>query len=303
MRIAITGASGFVGSALCEWIEARGDSVIRVTRHRDRARRGTAYWNPAAFEMDERGFEGLDVVVHLAGENLFRVWTQRRRDAIRRSRVQGTQLLASGLAGLQRPPALLVTASAVGYYGDNPPDQRLDEGSPGDTGFLAGVVRSWEAANEPADVAGIRTVQLRFGIVIGSGGGIVKTVLPAFRLGLGGVAGPGPQAWSWIAHAEIPHIVHHVIETTELRGPVNATTPHPTTSAEFSHTLGRVLNRPVPIHIPEAVIALAPGGMGHDLVIASANVVPARLLATGYEFRHPDLEATLREALQETGNR
>jgi uncharacterized protein (TIGR01777 family) len=294
MRVAITGASGLVGSELVAQLGAEHE-ITRVVRRRERAKRGAAYWNPDTGEVDAHALEGHDVVVHLAGESLFGVWTRRRRETIRRSRVQGTQLLASALAALERPPALLVTASAVGFYGDRPTQPPLDEQAGAGAGFLAGVVRSWEAANEPAEVAGIRTVQLRLGLILSERGGIVRTMLPAFRLGLGAVIGPGTQAWSWIALAELPPIVRHVIATPSLRGPVNATAPEAVTSAEFSQALGNALHRPVPIRVPAALVRLAPGGMGRELALASARVAPAKLLATGYRFRHPALEPLLRE--------
>jgi uncharacterized protein (TIGR01777 family) len=298
MKIAISGSSGLVGSALKESLAADGHTITPIVRRRPRGRRAAAgaYWNPDTGDVDEDSLEAHDVVIHLAGESLFGVWTTRRKEAIRRSRVQGTQLLASALAGLRKPPTLLITASAVGYYGDRSGEQ-LDESASGAQGFLAGVVRGWEAANEQAEVAGVRTVQLRFGLVIAREGGIVGTMLPAFRLGLGAVVGPGDQVWSWIARTEIPHIVRHVIATPSLRGPVNATAPHAVTSREFSQTLGRVLHRPVPLYIPRFVVALAPGGLGRELALASADVAPARLLASGYRFQHPRLEPALSELL------
>lgn len=297
MRIAITGASGLVGSELVNELGA-DHAITRLVRRRDRAKRDAAYWNPDTGEIDTAALEGHDVVLHLAGESLFGLWTARRKDAIRRSRVQGTQLLASALAALERPPALLVTASAVGIYGDRPPDEPLDEDSAGGTGFLAGVVRGWEAATEPAEVAGIRTVHLRLGLVISEKGGIVKTMAPAFRLGLGAVVGPGTQAWSWVALPELPRIVRHVMATDSLRGPVNATAPGAVSAAEFSRALGDALHRPVPLHVPSALVRLAPGGMGRELATASARVLPVKLLATGFDFAYPSLLPALRRLLR-----
>lgn len=297
MRIAITGASGLVGSELVNELGA-DHAITRLVRRRDRAKRDAAYWNPDTGEIDAAALEGHDVVLHLAGESLFGLWTARRKDAIRRSRVQGTQLLASALAALEQPPALLVTASAVGIYGDRPPDEPLDEDSAGGTGFLAGVVRGWEAATEPAEVAGIRTVHLRLGLVISEKGGIVKTMAPAFRLGLGAVVGPGTQAWSWVALPELPRIVRHVMATDSLRGPVNATAPGAVSAAEFSRALGDALHRPVPLHVPSALVRLAPGGMGRELATASARVLPAKLLATGFDFAYPSLLPALRRLLR-----
>lgn len=296
MRIAITGASGLVGSALRRHFEHDGHSVTPVTRRRERSD-GAAYWNPDAGEMDESAFEGHDVVIHLAGESLFGVWTPGRKRRIRRSRVDGTRMLAAGLASLTRPPRVMISASGVNYYAPRPASVELDEDAPRGDGFLADVVRGWEGGAEPAQRAGIRTVQLRFGLVLSREGGIVQKMLPPFRLGLGAVVGPGDQAWSWIALADIPPIVRHVIDTQALSGGVNATAPHAVTAREFSHTLGRVLNRPVPLHVPAAAVALLPGGMGRELAIQSTNVVPRRLLESGYRFRFTHLEPALRHLL------
>lgn len=298
MKIAITGSTGLVGSALADALRADGHAITRVVRQRERARKaGVAYWNPDRGEVDEASLEGHDAIIHLAGESLFGLWTRRRKEAIRRSRVQGTQLLASALAGLERPPSVLLTASAIGYYGDHPPEEVLDETTPGAGGFLPGVVRAWEAATEPADVAGIRTVQLRFGLVLARGGGIVGTMLPAFRAGLGAIVGPGDQAWSWVALPEIPRIVAHVLASPSIAGPVNVTAPGAVSAAQFSRTLGRVLRRPVLLKIPGFVVTRLPGGMGRELAAASARVIPRKLEESGYRFAFPELESALREIL------
>lgn len=298
MKIAITGSSGLVGSALVDALKADGHEVTRVVRERARARRPDfAYWNPDAGEVDEGSLEGHEVVIHTAGESLFAVWTRKRKEAIRRSRIQGTQLLSAALAGLDAPPALLISASAIGYYGDRPGERGLVESDAGADGFLARVVRGWEAATEPADVSGIRVVHLRFGLVLARHGGILATMLPSFRLGLGAIVGRGDQIWSWIALPEIPHIVRRIIASPDIRGPVNVVAPESVTAAEFARGLGRVLNRPVPFRVPAAVVALAPGGMGKELALASADVVPARLEQSGYSFRHPHYEPALRAIL------
>ena len=296
MRIAISGSGGLVGAELVRSLGA-DHLITRIVRRRQRGRKNVAYWTPTTGEVDEAALEGHDVVIHLAGESLFGVWTRKRKEAIRRSRVQGTQLLASALAGLEKPPALLITASAVGYYGDRPEAQPLTETASGGEGFLAGVVRGWEAATEPAEVAGIRVVHLRFGLIVTEKGGIIGKMLPPARLGLGAVVGPGDQIWSWIALPEVPGIVRYVIANETLRGPVNAVAPNPVSSREFSHTLGRVLHRPTPFHAPAFLVSLAPGGMGRELMMASARVVPEKLLTSGYRFRHPQLEPTLRQLL------
>lgn len=298
MKIAITGSSGLVGSELREALKADGHDITRVVRDRERARRrGFAFWNPDGGEVDERGLEGHDVVIHLAGANLFSPWTRKHREAIRRSRVQGTQLLSSALAGLASPPAVLLSASALGYYGDRSPDEPLTESAAGGDGFLSRVVRGWEAATEPAEVGGIRVVHLRFGVIMSPEGGLLGTVLPLFRLGLGGIVGSGDQVWSWVARPELPHIVRHLIETNSIAGPVNVSAPEAVTAAEFSRTLGRVVNRPVLFRIPASLARIAPGEMADELALSSARVVPRRLLESGYAFRHPAFEPALRSLL------
>ena len=299
MKIAMSGSSGLVGSRLSESLGADGHAITRIVRDRERARKtGFAYWNHERGEVDEKSLEGHDVVIHLAGESLFGIWTRRRKEAIRRSRVQGTQLLSAALAGLSRPPSLLLTASAVGVYGDRPPDEPLTEDAPSGEGFLPGVVRAWEAAAEPAEVAGIRVVQMRFGIVLSPEGGLLGTILPLFRLGLGGVVGPGEQVWSWVALPEIPDVVRHIIETPSLHGPVNVTTPNAVSSREFSRSLGRVLRRPVAIHLPRTLAVRVGRGLLRDLAVASARAVPARLEQSGYSFRYTLLEPALHDLLQ-----
>ena len=295
MKIAITGSSGLVGGALRAALSEAGHRVTRVVRDAGRARKpGYAYWDPDAARVDDAALEAHDVFIHLAGASLFRPWTRRHREAIRRSRVQGTQLLSAALAGLETPPALLLSASAIGYYGDRPPDEALTEEAAGGEGFLPRVVRAWEAATEPAEVAGIRVVHMRLGLVLSPDGGILQVMRMPFRLGLGAVVGSGRQVWSWIALPEIPNIVLHAIATPSLHGPMNVVSPDPVSAREFSQTFGRVLNRPVALRIPAPVVALAPGGMGEELALASARVVPGRLQQSGYTFVHTPLEPTLR---------
>lgn len=298
MKIAITGSSGLVGSELRRELGGDGHELTRVVRDRDRARRaGFAYWDAESGSIDEAALEGHDVVIHLAGASIFRPWTDGQKQAIRRSRVQGTQLLSSALAGLRSPPALLLSASGMNYYGHRPAQQQVVEEDPSGEGFLASVVRGWEAATEPAEVAGIRVVHMRFGLVLSPEGGILGTMLPPFRVGLGAVVGSGRQAWSWIALPEIPHIVRHLVATAPVRGPVNFAAPDVVTAEEFSRGLGRVLRRPVALRIPEPVVRLVPGGMGEELALASVHMLPRRLQQSGYDFRHPSFEPTLRALL------
>ena len=254
-------------------------------------------WDPAKGEVDAAGLEGLDAVVHLAGENIASGrWNAVRKAAIRDSRVNGTRLLCDALAGLARPPKTLVCASAIGYYGDRGEELLTEESSPG-TGFLPEVCREWEAASEPAARKGIRVVTLRIGVVLSPKGGALSRMLPLFRAGLGGVIGNGRQYVSWIALDDLVGIVLHALQSGELRGPVNAVAPVPVTNRELTEALGKVLSRPTLLPVPAFALRLAVGEMADALLLASARVVPRRLEETGYRFRFPELGGALRHLL------
>jgi hypothetical protein len=250
-------------------------------------------------EVDAAGLEGLDAVVHLAGENIASGrWNAARKAAIRDSRVIGTRLLCEALAGLARPPKTIVCASAIGYYGDAGEDA-LTEESPAGPGFLPEVCREWEAASGPAARKGIRVVVLRIGVVLSPNGGALSRMLPLFRKGLGGVIGSGRQFVSWVALDDLPLIILHALQCGFLRGPVNAVAPRPVTNREFTEALGKALSRPTPLPVPAFALRLAVGGeMADALLLASARVVPCRLEETGYRFRFPELGGALRHLLR-----
>jgi hypothetical protein len=237
----------------------------------------------------------MDAVVHLAGEPIPGRWTPKKKALILESRFKGTRLIAEAISHLSKPPRVFVCASAIGYYGDRG-NEILREESPSGNGFLAQVCREWEAATEPAARKGVRVVNLRIGIVLGAGGGALAQMLTPFKMGVGGRIGSGNQYMSWIALDDLVGIVHHVLTTEGLRGPVNAVAPNPVTNAEFTRTLGKVLSRPTIFPLPAFVVKLAFGEMGEEALLGSQRVEPARLQATGYKFRSPDLEATLRRA-------
>jgi uncharacterized protein (TIGR01777 family) len=252
-------------------------------------------WDPAAGTVDPAALEGLDEVVHLAGETVSGRWTDAKKERILRSRVDGTRTLSEALAGLERRPRVLVQASAVGYYGDRGAEQLTEDSPPGD-GFLSEVVREWEAASRPAEEAGIRVVRLRFGIVLSPAGGALRTMLRPFRLGVGGKLGSGRQWMSWVSIDDVVGAIRHALATEELAGVANTVAPNPVTNAEFTKTLGRVIGRPTLLPVPGAALRLALGEFSQE-ALASTRVVPRRLLETGYEFRHPDLEQALRHVL------
>ncbi len=294
MRIAITGSSGLIGSALLARFSDDSHNVTRVVRGSSvrNPRHRTVVWNPTSGVIDSEGLEGHDVVIHLAGEDIAAGrWTQARKHTIRESRIHGTRLLCATLAGLRQRPRVLVTASGVGYYGN--PDHRVDETSPRGTGFLADLVRDWEQAAAPAQAAGIRVVHTRFGIVLSPNGGALAKMLPVFKVGLGGKIGSGRQVMSWIALDDLPSVMLHVIAHESLSGPVNVVSPHPVTNAEFSRVLGKALGRPAILPLPGFAVRLLFGEMADALLLGGAHVIPRRLRETAFRFAYPDLEQAL----------
>ncbi len=293
-RIAITGSTGLIGTDLSAFLGTAGHTIHRVTRSRP-AHDKDIYWEPRGAKIDAQKLEGVDVVIHLAGENLFGLWTARKKEAIIESRRQGTALIARTLAGLDRPPEVLVSASAVGYYG-NTGNQVVDESSPpGDT-FLAELCQEWEAACRPAIEAGIRTVNARLGVVLSPRGGALEKMLPPFKLGLGGRVGSGDQFMSWVIIDDIIHAFEHLIEHTDLDGPVNVTSPNPVSNKELTDTLGKVLGRPTRLPLPRALVKLG-GQMSEEMLLHGQRAVPTRLKQSGFEFAYPELEAALRHEL------
>ena len=300
MRVAITGSTGLVGSGAVTVLSAAGHEVVRLVRRAPApGEKAVLRWDPVTREVDAAGLEGLDAVVHLAGENIASGrWNAARKAAIRDSRVNGTRLLCEALAGLARPPKTLVCASAIGIYGDRGEDA-LTEESPAATGFLPEVCREWEAASGPAARKGIRVVVLRIGVVLSPNGGALSRMLPLFRIGLGGVIGSGRQYVSWVALDDLPLIILHALQCGDLSGPVNAVAPRPVTNREFTEALGKALSRPTPLPVPAFAPRLAVGGeMADALLLASARGIPRRLEETGYRFRFPELGGALRHLLR-----
>lgn len=294
--VAITGASGLVGSALVTSLETRGHRVLRMVRHASRGN-DEAIWDPAEGIAEPERLNGLEAVVHLAGESIAAGrWTEARKRRIRDSRVVGTTTLCRALAALPEPPKVLVCASAIGYYGDRG-DEILDESSPPGEGFLPEVCREWERGTDLAAAAGIRVVNARFGVILSRHGGALKSMLLPFRLGVGGRVGSGRQYWSWIALEDVISAIRHAIESAGVYGPVNFVSPHPATNAEFTKVLGSVLHRPTLFPMPASAARLALGEMADGLLLASARVIPRQLQETGFEFRFTDLAAALRHEL------
>jgi len=296
MKVLVTGASGLVGSALIESLEANGHETAPLPR--TRVANGSPYWDPESGVMDLAGVSDIAAVVHLAGENIASGrWNDRKKARILDSRVKGTKLLSEFFAASKSKPQVIVSASAIGFYGDRG-EELLDETSALGGGFLADVVKQWEAATVPAVDAGIRVVNARFGMVLSVAGGALKKMLLPFRMGLGGVIGSGKQYMSWVSIEDLTGMIQYAIANDSLRGPVNFVSPHPVTNHEFTKTLGRAVHRPTVFPMPAFMARLAFGEMADELLLASARVVPGKLLDSGYKFRHPGLRDALEHLLQ-----
>jgi uncharacterized protein (TIGR01777 family) len=294
MRVAITGSSGLIGTALVHELSARGHEVIRIVRPSSHAK--GVYWDPNTGQIQAEELEGLDAAVHLAGQSIFGTWTRGHKQRILDSRAKGTSLLATALARLARPPRVLVSASAIGYYGNRPPSESIDESASAGGGFLTDVVKVWESSATPARDAGIRVVHPRMGLVLGRHGGTLKIAAPVFYMGLGGRLGSGRQIWSWVALDDVAGSILHLIENENVSGPVNVTAPNPVTNAEFTKVLAAVVHRPAIFAVPEFVLRLA-GDVANELMLSGARVTPRKLLETGYRFRYPQLQQALQAIL------
>ncbi len=294
MRIAITGSSGMLGQELLPFLTSQGHQVIPISR---RPVPGGIRWDPAGGVLDADALEGVDAVVHLAGENIAGArWTPQRKQLLRDSRVIPTRLLAETLARMSRPPAVLISASAVGIYG-NCGDRLLDETARPATDFLGTLATDWERAADPARNAGVRVVHPRFGVVLSPAGGALAKLLPPFRLGLGGPVGAGTQWLAWIAINDVLGVVLHLLSTSGLAGAVNAVAPERVTNAEFGTVLGRVLHRPAILPLPAFALRLAFGEMATATMLSSQRVDSRRLEESEYQWRFPRLESALRHVL------
>lgn len=296
-RVLLTGASGLLGAATRQALLAEGCAVHTLVR-RAPAVPTEHTWNPATGLLDANSLEGFDAVIHLAGENIAaRRWSPEQKRRIRDSRVLGTRLLAERLAERRPKSAVLICASATGYYGSRG-DEVLTESAAAGTGFLAEVCHEWEAATAPAEAAGIRVVRLRLGLVLARQGGALAAMLPLFKLGLGGRLGNGRQWWSWLALTDAVRIIQFAIHQPALSGPVNAVAPEPVTNREFTQTLASVLRRPAFLPAPAFLLRLAVGEAAEALLLASARVQPAALTANGFRFAQPTLREALESALR-----
>ncbi len=295
MKVLIAGASGLVGSALIPALEAEGAEVTRLVR--SSARAGQIEWHPDCDQVDAAQLEGFDAVINFAGENIAGGrWTDEQKRKIHDSRVNGTHLLSTAIAGLKQLPGVFLCASATGFYGDRG-DEKLDEQSESGDGFLAGVCREWEQATEPAVQAGVRTVKLRFGPILAREGGMLAKLLTPFKMGMGGKVGSGKQYISWVAIDDAVDAIKLALHDESLSGPLNIVSPNPVTNEAFTKTLGHVLARPTALAMPAFAVRLAFGEMADEMLLASQRVVPKKLNDSGYEFQQPQLEGALRKHL------
>ena len=294
-RVLVSGVSGPIGAALLPYLESQGARIVRLVRGPARSPDQIS-WDPLR-PLAAAAVSGFEAVIHLAGESVAGRWTEAKKKAILESRVQGTRHLAEPLAQTQSPPRVFICASAIGFYG-NRGDEVLTEASPAGKGFLPDVTREWEAASQIASDAGIRTVNLRLGLVLSPKGGALAKMLTPFRLGLGGKIGSGKQWWSWIHMDDIVGALHHALRTDSLAGPVNLVAPIPMRNEDFTQVLSSVLKRPAWFTVPAFAARLAFGKMAADeLLLSSERVEPAKLRASGYAFRFAELQAALGDLL------
>jgi uncharacterized protein (TIGR01777 family) len=296
MRIAVTGASGFLGSALVSALHVDGHDVVRLVRRTAQASDEVS-WDPAAHDVDETALAGTEAVIHLAGVNVGgRRWSSSYRRKILGSRTEGTTTISQAVARLDPQPAVLLSASAVGYYGDTG-DRLVDESQGPGSGFLADVVRQWEASTAPAEAAGVRVVHLRSGIVLAKTGGVLKPILPIFRLGLGGRLGSGRQYVSWISLPDELAAIRFLLTASDIAGPVNLTAPDAVTNAEYTKAIGRAVHRPAVLPVPAGPLRLALDGLADEALLAGQRVRPRVLTEAGFAFAHPDIVTALRAVL------
>lgn len=297
MKVLITGASGLIGTELKALLAARGHEPVSLVRCEPSPERNELQWDPVACSIDAGGMEGLDAVVHLAGENLAEGrWSPEKKKRIEESRIDATRLLCESLAALESRPRVLASASAIGYYGDRGGEIITEESAPADD-YVGRLCAQWEAATAPARQAGIRVVLLRIGIVLSTKGGALKKMLPTFSLGLGGRIGTGGQYMSWIHIDDTTGAILHTLENPAIEGPVNITAPLPVTNAALTRTLARTLGRPAFMHAPAAAMKLAFGELADAVLLAGARVMPSVLLESGYEFKYNGLEEALRHLI------
>ena len=293
MNILITGAGGLIGTSLASYLKARNHRVSVLTRSKANPSEGHFGWNPESGEFDIRALRDTEVVIHLAGENIgAKRWTLEQKRKITDSRIKSTALLVDAISRMDKRPRLLLSASAIGYYGNRGEEPLTESSKPGD-GFLAELCRDWEAEALQASKLGLRVVCIRTGMVLSRTGGTLERMLPMFKLGLGGTLGSGSQYWSWIVIDDLVRAIEFIFENEQLSGPVNLVAPNPLSNAEFTKTLAKAIHRPAIFPAPAPVLRLALGEMADSLVLTSQNVIPKKLMDAGFAFKYPTLSEAL----------
>ena len=295
LNILASGTSGPIGGALVPALTAAGHRVTRLVR-RPPAASGEIEWDPAQ-PIAPDIVSGYDAVIHLAGETIIGRWDEKKKQKIRDSRVTSTRHLVQALVQSAQKPRVLITASAIGYYGNRGGEMLTENSEPGYS-FLGMVCREWEGATQAAADAGIRTVQLRIGVMLSMTGGALKQMARPFRFGLGGIIGNGKQYWSWVAIEDVVGAVQHALTHEGLSGPVNVVSPNPGTNIDFTRAIAQVVRRPALFPLPPFAVRLFFGQMGEELLLASARVLPTKLEASGYKFRYPELKPALTDILR-----
>ncbi|MBA3723148.1 MAG: TIGR01777 family protein [Parachlamydiaceae bacterium] len=293
MKILVSGTSGLVGSALCNFLKINGHEIFKLVRTRANLLPNEIAWNLDRGVINPELLEGLDAVIHLAGENIASGrWSDAKKKRIRDSRVKGTLLLSQALASLKRSPHVLIAASAVGYYGNCGEEMLMEKNSKG-TGFLADVCAEWETSTRPAIERGIRVVNLRFGAILSLQGGILKKIITPFKFGVGGQIGAGNQYMSWIALDDLLNVINETMQNKYFEGPVNAVSPNPVTNYEFTKAMGAVLHRPTFMTVPAKMARFVFGEMADELMLSSQRVLPEVLLKSGFKFSYPNIKEAL----------
>jgi uncharacterized protein (TIGR01777 family) len=299
ITIAVTGATGLIGSALVDRLRAHGHTVRRFVHSPKDAREGDVVWDSERSDLPAGALDGVEAVVNLAGAPIAHRWSAERKHQIRDSRVLGTERLARAIAAMEQKPRVFLSGSAVGYYGNRGDEVLSESSTPGDD-FLAGVCVEWERVTSPAADAGVRVVLVRTGVVLSKDGGALAKMLPPFKLGMGGPLGSGEQWMSWIAIEDHLHAMEHCLFVDRMRGAVNFAAPNPVRNSHFATTLGRVLSRPALIPVPELALTLMYGEMARETILASQRALPDALAASGFDFRHPTVEGAIRAVLTTT---
>jgi hypothetical protein len=297
MKILISGSHGFIGSAVYRHYQTTSNRLLRLIRPTQVAHTDEVFWEPDRQYINHNKLNDLDVVIHLAGENIFGRWNAKKKQAIYDSRVVGTGFLCKSLAQLDPRPRLLICASAIGYYGSRGDEELTETAAPGE-GFLSEVCRDMEAATEPAVKAGIRVVNLRFGMVLGKDGGALAKMLPAYKMGMGGPLGDGTQWVSWVAMDDVVGTIDFAVNHKALSGPVNVTAPQPVRNKDFARILGKVLHRPEPMPVPKTMLHLMFGNFAEEALLSSTKALPEKLIKEGCTFQHSDLQAALEAILK-----